>query len=114
MEPNHPNPNLRFEKDPRWAAVDEYALSHLYPPGSPYHLALQYAKHLSEEEGLSSIEVSAMQGRFLKLQCMLLGAKNILEVGTLGGYSSIILASGSEDAKVTTVEIQPKHKAIAE
>lgn len=48
------------------------------------------------------------------LQCMLIDAKNILEVGTLGGYSSIFLASSSDDAKVTTIEIEPKHRDVAE
>lgn len=114
MEASHPDPQYRYEHDARWKAVDHYALEHLYPPGSPYYAALQYARDISEQEGLPSIEVSPLQGRFLKLQCMLLNAKNVLEVGTLGGYSSIVLASSSEDAKVTTVEIDAKHKAVAE
>ncbi|KAK4548290.1 hypothetical protein LTR36_010160 [Oleoguttula mirabilis] len=102
----------RFEQDDRWTAVDNYAIQHLVH--EEYESALQYAIDLSAKEGLPNIEVSPLQGRFLKLQCMALNAKNILEVGTLGGYSSILLASSSPDAKVTTIEISPKHKAVAE
>ncbi|KAH9841316.1 O-methyltransferase-like protein family 3 [Teratosphaeria destructans] len=111
---DNPIPHLRWEQDPRWTAVDQYALSHLFPPTSPYFSALQYARDQAAAAGLRSIEVSALQGRFLRLQCMLIGAKNILEVGTLGGYSSIILASSSPEAKVTTIEIEEKNKAVAE
>lgn len=114
METNSSDPRQRFEKDPRWTAVDHYATKHLFPPESRYHAALQYAKELSVKEGLSNIEVSPLQGRFLMLQCMLVNAKNILEVGTLGGYSSIFLTSSSDDAKVTTIEIEPKHRDVAE
>lgn len=101
-----------YEQDARWQAVDQYAIKHLVH--EQYESSLKYAIELSAKEGLPNIEVSPLQGRFLKLQCMALGAKNILEVGTLGGYSSILLASSSPDAKVTTIEIDPKHKSVAE
>ena len=106
--------NPHWEHDERWSAVDNYAVSHLVPKDDPYGPALEYAIQLSAKEGLPPIEVSPLQGRFLKLQCMALKAKNILEVGTLGGYSSILLAASSPEAKVTTIEINEKHKAVAE
>ena len=106
--------NPTHEKHERWTAVDKYTLQHLNPTGAPYHEALNYATKLSDENGLPSIEVSALQGKFLATQCMLLDAKNVLEVGTLGGYSSICLASSGPDVHVTTVEIDPEHKVVAE
>lgn len=102
------------EKDPRWTAVDHYATRHLFPQHSPYYHALEHALELSAKHDLPSIEVSALQGKFLALQCRLLRARHVLEVGTLGGYSSIWLASSSAEVKVTSVEIDAKHKAVAE
>ncbi|QIX01187.1 hypothetical protein AMS68_006704 [Peltaster fructicola] len=102
-----------YEKDRRWTDVDRYAVKHL-DQNNQYKDALQYAKDLAEQEGLPNIEVSTLQGRFLASQCQLINAKHILEVGTLGGYSAIWLASTSHDVKVTTIEIDPKHKAVAE
>lgn len=106
--------NPEHEKDKRWAAVDHYATKHLTPSGNTLYASLQNATQLAQEAKLPSIEVSPLQGRFLAVQCMAINAKNVLEVGTLGGYSSIWIASASPDIKITTVEIDPKHKAVAE
>ncbi|KAI8256353.1 O-methyltransferase imqG [Colletotrichum sp. SAR 10_77] len=65
----------------------------------------------SEQNGLPSIEVAPLQGQFLAIQCQLLGAKTVLEIGTLGGYSTIWLAETG--AKVTSIEINPKHRDVA-
>lgn len=101
------------EKDARWAAVDHYALSHLHPPSAPYYSGLQSAVDKAAQSGLPDIAVSPLQGQFLALQCKLIGAKHILEVGTLGGYSTIWLATSDPDAKVTTVDVDPTHLAVA-
>lgn len=106
--------NIHHEKDERWTAVDKYALQHLNPADSPYYSAINYAIELSESHGLPSIEVSSLQGKFLVTQCQLIDAKHVLEVGTLGGISSIWLASSSPDVKITTIEVSEKHKAVAE
>jgi len=50
----------------------------------------------------------------LALQIKLTGAKNVLESVTLGGYSAIWMATAGDDVKVTTVEVDPQTKAIAE
>lgn len=60
------------------------------------------------------IAVSAAQGKFLNLQVRALGAKNVLEIGTLGGYSSICMARAlPEDGKLVTLEISPHNAQIA-
>ncbi|KIW81156.1 hypothetical protein Z517_04179 [Fonsecaea pedrosoi CBS 271.37] len=104
------------EHDPRWTAVDQYTNAHLLAPGrNKYHEALEFARSNSLAKGLPDIAVFAGQGKFLSLQIQVTGAKNILEVGTLGGYSAIWLAAGAgEDGKVTTVEVNPENKKVAE
>lgn len=65
----------------------------------------------SQENNLPKITVSPLQGQFLAIQCQLIGAKTVLEIGTLGGYSTIWLAQAG--AKVTSIEINPKHRDVA-
>ena len=101
------------EKEPRWTAVDTYGLSHLHPPTAPYHDALISTAKRAEEKGIPDIAVSPLQGQFLQLQARFIGAKHILEVGTLGGYSTIWLAATSPGVKVVTVEVDPYHAAVA-
>lgn len=101
------------EHDNRWTAVDQYASSHLIPSTKPINKALAKAADVAEKSGLPDIAVSPLQGQFLSIQCHLVNAKNVLEVGTLGGYSAIWFASTSPDIKVTTVEIDPDHAAVA-
>jgi len=104
-----------YEKDPRWSAVDTYSLGHLHPASrtSPSNDVLEHALSNSEEEGLPDIAVSPSQGKYLQLQARLLRAKNILEVGTLGGYSTIWLANASPDVKVISVEVDEHHAKVA-
>ncbi|CAA9966337.1 o-methyltransferase family 3 [Pyrenophora teres f. maculata] len=66
-----------------------------------------------EKKGLSDIAVSPSQGNYLKIQVQLVRAKNILEVGTLGGYSTIWFASASPDVGVTTVKVDAHHAEVA-
>ncbi|ORX97349.1 O-methyltransferas-like protein family 3 [Clohesyomyces aquaticus] len=104
------------EKDARWSAVDQYSFSHLHPKTSstPSVEALDYALSNSEKKGLPDIAVSPSQGKFLMLQAKLLRAKNVLEVGTLGGYSTIWLANANPNIKVTTVEVDKHHAEVAQ
>lgn len=104
-----------YETDPRWTAVDHYSFPHLYPPSStsPTNRVLDAALANSEKHGLPNIAVSPSQDKFLMLQAQLLRAQNVLEVGMLGGYSSIWLASASPDIRVTTVGVDERHVAIA-
>jgi len=72
----------------RWTQVDEY-LCGLLLPADP---ALEAALESSTARGLPAIQVSALQGRLLWLLARAQGARSILEIGTLGGYSTIWLA----------------------
>jgi predicted O-methyltransferase YrrM len=68
----------------------------------------------SDAAGLPKIAVSAQQGKFLSLLAAATGARRILEIGTLGGFSTIWLARGAgPDGRVTTLEYEPKHAEVA-
>lgn len=67
-----------------------------------------------ETEGLPSIQVSAPQGHFLRLLVLATGAKRVLEIGTLGGFSTILLARGlGDDGIVVSLELDGHHAAVA-
>lgn len=77
--------------------------------------ALKQALALARAAGISEIQVSAGQGKLLYLFARLVGARRILEIGTLGGYSTIWLARAlPEDGRLVTLEIEPRHAAVAE
>jgi predicted O-methyltransferase YrrM len=68
----------------------------------------------SDAAGLPKIAVSAQQGKFLSLLVTVIGARRILEIGTLGGFSTIWLARGAgPEGHVTTLEYEPKHAEVA-
>ena len=101
--------------DPRWAAVDAYTNPHLHPSSStsPSPSVLSAALETQNAKDLPDIAVSAAQGKFLQLTARLSRAKHILEVGTLGGYSTIWLAHASSSVHVTSVEVDAHHAAVA-
>lgn len=101
------------EHEPRWTAVDEFAVPHLHPPTRPFHDVIAHAYTNSREKGLDDISVARSQGKFLSVQCQIINAKHVLEIGTLGAFSTIWMASSSPDVKVTTIEIEPKIAEIA-
>ncbi len=93
-----------------FAGVDDFLLAHL--GGDDAVLAAALAR--SEAAGLPAINVSAPQGKFLYLLARLVGARRILEIGTLAGYSTIWLARGlAEGGRVDTIEIDPHHADVA-
>jgi predicted O-methyltransferase YrrM len=94
----------------QWTAVDNY-ITDLFLPPDP---ALEAALHASAEAGLPSIQVSAAQGKMLHLLARALGARKILEIGTLGGYSTIWLARAlPPGGSLITLEAEPKHAETA-
>ena len=93
-----------------WTAVDQYTTD-LLLPADP---ALDAALASSEAAGLPSISVSPSQGKLLMLLAQLAGAKQILEIGTLGGYSSIWLGRAlTPGGRLITLEANPKHAEVA-
>lgn len=93
-----------------WTAVDRYLEEMLAPPDATLDAALQDCA----AAGLPAIGVSPMQGRLLQLLARATGARRILEIGTLGGYSAIWLGRALPDGgRMVTLEIDPKHAAIA-
>ncbi len=78
--------------------------------------ALQHALHNSQQHGLPSINVSANEGKLLYLLAKLCGANRVLEIGTLGGYSTIWLARAlppPPHGRLLTLEYEPKHAEVA-
>jgi predicted O-methyltransferase YrrM len=93
-----------------WTAVDSYISDNLIPPDA----ALDAAVRASAEAGLPEIQVSPAQGKFLHLLAKVRGARTILELGTLGGYSTIWLARAlPPDGSLVTLEADPKRAEVA-
>src|SRR5579862_7386752 len=81
---------------------------------APQDTALTGAIDDMQSGGLPAINVSATEGKLLQLLALTVGAKRILEIGTLGGYSGIHLARAlPEDGKLITLEIDPHHAEVA-
>lgn len=94
-----------------FGAVDIYINSLLAPEDE----ALQETIHSLDKENIPQISVSANQGKFLHVMAKLVQAKRILELGTLGGYSTIWMARAlPQDGKLISLEIDPKHAAVAQ
>jgi predicted O-methyltransferase YrrM len=93
-----------------WNEVDNYFSKLLIPADA----ALDAALAASAAAGLPAINVSAPQGKFLHLLASINGARSILEIGTLGGYSTIWLARAlPSDGKLITLEFDPRHAEVA-
>lgn len=76
--------------------------------------ALKEAAHSVEEYGIPPIAVSVNQGKFLHVMALAVGAKKILEIGTLAGYSTIWMARAlPSGGKLVTLEFDPKHAEVA-
>jgi predicted O-methyltransferase YrrM len=76
--------------------------------------ALRAARESTVAESMPAIEVSAQHGRLLQLLAGIRGARRILEIGTLAGYSTICLARGAgPDGRVVSLEFDPRHAAVA-
>jgi predicted O-methyltransferase YrrM len=88
---------------PEWERVDRYLEQLLVPPLEGFDSA-----------GLPPHEVTPLQGRLLELLVRLAGARSILELGTLGGYSTIWLARGLADGgRLVTLEAEPEYARVA-
>src|SRR4051812_32891758 len=96
--------------DDRWATVDHYLTDRLINPDFARH-----AREAADSAGLPRHEVSPPQGKLLHLLARMIGARAILELGTLGGYSTIWLASAvPEGGRVVTLESDPDYARVAQ
>ena len=94
-----------------WSEVDRYFSEALIKPSR----ALDSAIRANHKAGLPAIDVTPLQGRFLEVLIRATGARRVLEIGTLGGYSTIWLARAIPDnGLVVTLEVEPKHASIAQ
>ena len=94
----------------QWSAVDRYITDHLLPQDDGLEAALK----ASAEAGLPNIAVSPAQGKMLMLLARMQRARTILEIGTLGGYSTIWLARAlPAGGRIVTLEYDPKHAEVA-
>ncbi|MCR6690076.1 O-methyltransferase [Cellulomonas sp.] len=92
-----------------WTKVDDYVA--VLAPEDEHLVA---ARRRSSDAGMPDIAVSAPQGALLHTLAALLGARRILEIGTLGGYSTLWLARAlPEDGALMTLEISPEHASVA-
>ena len=97
-------------QDDKWIAIDDY-IAENFLDDDP---ALDATLAASEAAGLPEIQVAPLQGKLLMMLAASLGARDILEIGTLGGYSTIWLARGLADGgRVVTLELDPGHAAVA-
>lgn len=93
-----------------WNAVDAYISETLVFEDE----VLRAASKSSSEAGLPPIAVAPNQGKFLHLLVRAIGARNVLEIGTLGGYSTIWLARGlASGGRLVTLEVDPRHAEVA-
>src|ERR1700724_580916 len=93
-----------------WTSVDDY-ITDLFVP---FDSVLQETLATSEAAGLPSISVAPNEGKWLMLLAQLCGARNILEIGTLGGYSTTWLARGmASGGGLITLEASAKHAEVA-
>jgi len=100
----------RLQTDKAWTAIDEYIADCLVADDP----ALDAALAASEAAGLPAINVAPNQGKLLMLLVRATAARRILEIGTLGGYSTIWLARGlPPDGRLITLEANPDYAEVA-
>ncbi|HET7107014.1 MAG TPA: O-methyltransferase [Candidatus Acidoferrum sp.] len=93
-----------------WEGVEQYLDKVLVLQDSALKAGLAAARAAK----MPAIQVASVQGKFLQLLTRILGARNILEIGTLGGYSTIWMARAlPEVGRIITLEADPKHADVA-
>jgi predicted O-methyltransferase YrrM len=98
-------------EEAKWSLVDAYMVNKLVP----FDAVLQATLTENTRAGLPAHDVSPAQGKFLHLLARVLGVKRVLEIGTLGGYSTIWLARAlPPEGRIVTLELDPHHAEVAE
>lgn len=94
----------------RWKEVDDYLARQLVANDPTLEAVLA----ANQSAGLPAYDVSPLQGKLLYILARAIGARRILEIGTLGGYSTIWLARAlGPDGIVVTLEANPHHAQVA-
>lgn len=95
---------------PQWSAVEDYLTDALVQPDA----SLRQAVAAAAAAGLPAIEVAPNAGKLLKLLVQISGARRVLEIGTLAGYSTLWMAQGlPEGGRLLSCEVLPEHAAVA-
>ncbi|MDG0799753.1 O-methyltransferase [Pectobacterium polaris] len=103
-------PDYPSQDSNKWALVDSWFAEKLAPEGPE----LKYALANNAAQGLPTHDVSALQGKMLALLIQMTRAVRILEIGTLGGYSTICMAKAlPQNGSVTTIEFNMHHAEVA-
>jgi len=77
------------------------------------NLSLDAALHNSKRQGMPPIAIGPAQGQHLSIICKLIGVNHVLEIGTLGGYSTLWFVDSVPGVRVTSIEIDPRNRDIA-
>ncbi|QHB32945.1 O-methyltransferase [Yersinia canariae] len=103
-------PDYPSRDSDKWAHVDAWFAEKLVPEGSD----LKYILAINANQGLPTHDVSALQGKMLAIFIQMTRAVRVLEIGTLGGYSTIWMAKAlPPDGIVTTIEFNKHHAEVA-
>ncbi len=95
---------------PQWSAIEDYLSETLVRPDA----SLRRAVRAAAAAGLPAIEVAPNAGKLLKLLVQISGARRVLEIGTLAGYSTLWMAQGlPDDGRLLSCEVLPEHAAVA-
>ena len=101
---------MRKNSPSHWAAVDRYFGDLFATHDEPLDLALK----ANRAARLPAIDVSPLQGKFLHVLVQMTQAKRVLEIGTLGGYSTIWMARAlPKGGRIVSLEFSPKHAEVA-
>lgn len=101
---------FEHKSQPRWVAVEDFLTETVVHPDA----ALQRAVQSATDAGMPPIEVTPNAGKLLKLLVQVSGARRVLEIGTLAGFSAIWMAQGLPDGgRLVTCEYLTKHAAVA-
>lgn len=110
MSAHEPAESVAMAQSEKWTEIDKFLSDALIPPDR----VLESVLESSRAAGLPAINVSPNQGRLLEMLARILTARTILEIGTLGAYSTIWLARGMQaGGRLITLEADPAHAAVA-
>jgi len=101
---------FEHRSQPEWVAMEEWISTTVIHPDPALDQAISTAK----DAGMPPIEVAPNSGRLLELLVRIRGARRVLEIGTLAGFSTLFMARAlPEDGRLVTIEYEPRHAAVA-